>query len=57
MSYHMDLDTLKEYRQYAKRLNESDRNRLEKIRIEKEFSEVIDFMLEENIKLEQECII
>ena len=56
-SYHMDLDTLKEYRQYAKRLNESDRNRLEKIRIEKEFSEVIDFMLEENIKLEQECII
>ena len=57
MSYHMDLDTLKEYRQYAKRLNESDRNRLEKIRIEKEFSEVIDFMLEENIKMEQECII
>ena len=57
MSYHMDLDTLKEYRQYAKRLNESDRNRLEKIRIGKEFSEVIDFMLEENIKLEQECII
>ncbi|MDY3110513.1 MAG: DUF2220 family protein [Lachnospiraceae bacterium] len=57
MSYRMDLDTLKEYRQYAKRLNESDRNRLEKIRIEKEFSEVIDFMLEENIKLEQECII
>lgn len=56
-SYHMDLDTLKEYRQYAKKLNESDRNRLEKIRIEKEFSEVIDFMLEENIKLEQECII
>ena len=57
MSYHMDLDTLKEYRQYAKRLNESDRNRLEKIGKEKEFSEVIEFMLEENIKLEQECII
>lgn len=56
-SYHMDLDTLKEYRQYAKRLNESDRNRLEKIGKEKEFSEVIEFMLEENIKLEQECII
>ena len=56
-SYHMDLDTLKEYRQYAKRLNESDRKRLEKIGKEKEFSEVIEFMLEENIKLEQECII
>ncbi len=57
MSYHMDLDTLKKYRQYAKELKESDRKRLEKIGKEKEFREVIGFMLEENIKLEQECII
>ena len=57
MSYHMDLDTLKKYRQYAKGLTESDRKRLEKIEKEKEFCEVIGFMLEENIKLEQECII
>lgn len=57
MSYHMDPDTLKKYRQYAKGLTESDRKRLEKIREEKEFCEVIGFMLEENIKLEQECII
>ncbi len=57
MSYHMDLDTLKKYRQYGKCLTETDRKRLEKIGEEKEFCEVIGFMLEENIKLEQECII
>lgn len=55
--YHMDLDTLKQYRQYAKRLTESDRKRLEKLGKEKEFYEIIGFMLKENIKLEQECII
>ncbi|MDE7222194.1 MAG: DUF2220 domain-containing protein [Acetatifactor sp.] len=57
MSYHMDLDTLKLYRQYAKGLTESDRKRLEKIGKEEEFYEIISFMLEENIKLEQECIV
>ena len=57
MSYHMDLDTLKKYRQYGKCLTETDRKRLEKIGEEKEFCEVIEFMLKENIKLEQECII
>ena len=56
-SYHMDLDTLKQYRQYGKCLTETDRKRLEKIGEEKEFCEVIGFMLEENIKLEQESII
>ena len=57
MSYHMDLDTLKQYRQYGKCLTESDRKRLKKIGKEKEFCEVIEFMLKENVKLEQECII
>lgn len=57
MSYHMNLDTLKQYSQYAKCLTDIDRKRLEKIGEEKEFSEVISFMLKENIKLEQECII
>ena len=57
MSYHMDLDTLKQYRQYGKCLTETDRKRLEKIGEKKEFGEVIGFMLKENIKLEQECII
>ena len=57
MSYHMDLDTLKQYRQYGRCLTETDRKKLEKIGEEKEFHEVIEFMLTENIKLEQECII
>ena len=57
LSYHMDLDTLKRYMKYGKCLTESDRKRLEKIGREKEFCEIIGFMLEKNIKLEQECII
>lgn len=56
LSYHMDLDTLKRYMQYGKRLTESDQKRLRKIGKEKEFCEIIRFMLEKNIKLEQECI-
>ncbi|MGN0247244.1 MAG: Wadjet anti-phage system protein JetD domain-containing protein [Lachnospiraceae bacterium] len=56
MSYYMDLDTLKQYRQYGKCLTETDRKRLEQISKEKEFREIIGFMLQENIKLEQECI-
>ena len=35
---------------------ESDQKRLRKIGKEKEFCEIIRFMLEKNIKLEQECI-
>ncbi len=57
LSYHMDLDTLKQYMQYGKCLTESDQKRLRKIGKEKEFCEIIGFMLEKNIKLEQECII
>lgn len=57
LSYHMDLDTLKQYMQYGKCLTESDQKRLRKIGKEKEFCEIIGFMLEKNIKLEQECIV
>ena len=57
MSYHMDVDTLKQYRQYGKCLTETDRKRLAQISKEEEFREIIGFMLEENIKLEQECIV
>lgn len=56
-SLHMDLDTLKQYSQYGKKLTETDKKRLEKLEAEKEFNEIIRFMLEKNIKLEQECII
>ena len=41
----------------GKKLTETDKKRLEKLGEEKEFSEVIRYMLEKNIKLEQECII
>ncbi|MDD6656587.1 MAG: DUF2220 family protein [Lachnospiraceae bacterium] len=57
MSYHMDVDTLKQYRQYGKCLTGTDRKRLAQISKEEEFREIIGFMLEENIKLEQECIV
>lgn len=56
-SYHMDLDTLKRYKDYGKTLTETDRKRLKKLKEDSEFREVVGFMLENNIKLEQECII
>lgn len=55
-SSHMDLETLKMYEQYGRQLTESDRKRLEKMKEDDEFGEVIGYMLENNIKLEQECI-
>jgi ribonuclease PH len=51
------ITSLKQYSQYGKKLTETDKKRLEKLGEEKEFSEVIRYMLEKNIKLEQECII
>ena len=53
--YKMDIPTLKEYFQYTKRLTENDRERLLKLR-DSNFSEVINFMLENNCKLEQEAV-
>ena len=53
--YHMDLSTLKKYKSYGKKLTESDRKRLEKLSSEEEFREITQYMLEENVKLEQEC--
>lgn len=61
----MDISTLKKYEQYAKPLEGEDRERLEKIlgKIDTkkeipfagEFTVCIHYMLEKNIKLEQEC--
>ncbi len=55
--YHMDLGTLKKYKSYGKKLTESDRKRLKKLSSEEEFREITQYMLEENVKLEQECVI
>ena len=53
--YKMDIDTLKEYFQYTKELTENDRERLLKLR-DSIFGEVINYMLENNCKLEQEAV-
>lgn len=57
--YRMDLDTLKRYEKYGKALTKNDRLRLEKLKEKAEFAEVmelVDYMLERDVKLEQECV-
>lgn len=53
--YRMDLQTLKDNLQYAKKLTENDRKRLGAL-ADTEFRESIEFMLENNCKLEQEAM-
>ncbi len=55
--YHMDLETLRLYKPYGKRLTENDRKRLQGMRNRTELKEIIDYMLEHDVKLEQECVI
>ncbi len=60
--YRMDLDTLVSHQRYGKELTENDRERLKKMLEqnaggEEEFCELIRYMLENNVKLEQECIL
>lgn len=54
--YHMDLETLKKYEKYGKKLTENDRKRLQEIQNQKSLEEVVRYMLEHDVKLEQECI-
>jgi hypothetical protein len=53
--YKMDVQTLLKYKKYAKKITENDRNRLERL-LGLEFDEVIQLMLREGLKLEQEAI-
>jgi hypothetical protein len=53
--YKMDKETLMKYQNYSKKLTDNDRVRLNKLR-DSQFSEVIDYMLENDCKLEQEAI-
>lgn len=53
--YKMDIETLKQYRQYTKPLTENDVIRLNNLKINYD-NPIIDYMLENNIKLEQEII-
>ncbi|MCR3955508.1 MAG: DUF2220 domain-containing protein [Gudongella sp.] len=56
IAYNMDLDTLKKYEKMGKPLTENDRKRLGKLR-EGQFREIVEYMLENNVKLEQEAIV
>lgn len=54
--YHMDLKTLQKYENYGKKLTENDRKRLQGMQDREEIKGLIAYMLEKNVKLEQECI-
>lgn len=54
--YQMDLATLQAYEKYGRPLTESDRKRLQGMAGREELREVIAYMLEHDVKLEQECI-
>ena len=53
--YKMDIETLKDNKECWKKLTDNDRKRLKKIG-DKEFSELTEYMLTNNCKLEQEAI-
>ena len=65
--FNMDLAALKKYADYGKPLTENDRIRLQKMLLQaeerddrkgdKELTEVMQYMLAHNLKLEQECIV
>ncbi len=51
----MDIGTIKKYNAFTKKLTENDRSRLKNL-LGGEFDEVINYMLENDCKLEQEAI-
>lgn len=51
----MDVEMLKQYSEYTKRLTENDRSRLANLK-DTEFAEVVEYMLQNDCKLEQEAI-
>lgn len=55
--YHMDLEVLKQYKTFGKPLTVNDRKRLETMKSRVGLEELIAYMLEHNVKLEQECIV
>jgi len=53
--FKMDIETLKSYSKYTKELTENDRARLLRL-ADTQHNNVIEYMLENNCKLEQEAI-
>lgn len=54
--YYMDLETLKEYETFGRALTNNDRKRLESMKEWNGLYDLIEYMLEHNVKLEQECV-
>lgn len=54
---YMDLNTLRQYEQFGRKLTENDKKRLIAMRERSELQEVVDYMLKHDVKLEQECIV
>lgn len=59
--FNMDIETLKKYQEYTKPLTETDKRNLislkekDKVKENSSISETIDYMLQNNLKLEQEA--
>ena len=53
--YKMDKHTLIKYAEFTKKLTQNDKERLKRIN-EPDFKETIEYMLENNCKLEQEAV-
>ena len=56
-SYSMDYEVLERYKNYTQQLTENDRDRLKKFLSVPEYAETIAYMLEHDMKLEQEQIV
>lgn len=54
---YMDVDTLRQYEQFGRKLTENDKKRLFAIQERSELQDVVDYMLKHDVKLEQECIV
>ena len=50
------LEMLQKYQRYGKRLTENDRKRLQELQNQDGLKEIVSYMLENDVKLEQECI-
>ncbi|WP_019155467.1 Wadjet anti-phage system protein JetD domain-containing protein [Robertmurraya massiliosenegalensis] len=53
--FKMDIETLEAHKKYTKRLTENDKKRLTKL-VDSQYHKVINYMLENNCKLEQEAV-
>ena len=56
--YQMDLSVLKKYESYGKKLTQNDRKRLCDMMesVDEDVKNLITYMLEHDVKLEQECV-